>query len=433
MPTPFPTYHRPSGWNALATPHQRHSSAPLQKTYRYAIIGSGFTGVAAARRLAELNPDEEILLLDANLVGEGSSGRNSGFLISTPHNQSMSGRHKANQVARKQIQISHAGRTQLLALIQEHNIDCQWNPIGKYNAAATPTGAAALKQNIEQLRSWDVEVEVLSSEELRDRFGTDYYQYGYRTSHNVFVQPASLIHGLVDSLPENVTLKEQTPVLALKAENQQYRLQLPDTTIKAHTVILANNGFAKSLGILKSRLVTIYTYAGLTPELDPQELAAHGTDPEWGIIPANRLGTTLRKYNNQRFMVRSSYSYEKELSPTKAQSILQQLYKNRYPHLARHDFEYFWGGATALTRNGAYYFGQIKKGLYAAVGCNGGGVLKGTAYGKLLAELSMGYDSSLLRDALSLTQPSWLPPEPIRRVAIQSAICYQRQRAGLER
>src|SRR5699024_1151550 len=210
-------------------------------------------------------------------------------------------------------------------------------------------------------------------------------------------------------------------------------LQLPNTQIKAKKLVLANNGFAKSLGLLKNRLVIIYTYAGLTPELSPHELAAHGAEPEWGIIPASRLGTTLRKYNNQRFMVRSAYSYEKELAPAKAQATLQQLYKNRYPHLKKHDFEFFWGGATALTRNGAYYFGQIKKGIYAAVGCNGGGILKGTAYGKLLAELIMNHDSALLRDALSLTQPSWLPPEPIRRVAIQSAICYQRRKAGLER
>lgn len=432
LSTPYPRYQSPSGWNALTAHHQRHCSASLKESYRFIIIGSGFTGLAVARRLAELNPDETILLLDASAIGEGSSGRNSGFMISTPHNQNMSGQHEVNTIARKQIRINQAGENQLSDLIKKYKIDCSWNPVGKYHAAATPLGRLTLEKNAEQLLAWGVDVRMLDREELQSTFGTDYYQYGYHTSHSTFTQPASLVHGLAYHLPENVVLKEKTPVLSIEEGSSYTTLQLAHTHIKAQTVVLANNGFAKSLGLLKNRLVTIYTYAGLTPELAPDELAAHGAEPEWGIIPANRLGTTLRKYNNQRFMVRSAYSYEKELTPPKIQAFLLQLYKNRYPHLKKHEFEFYWGGATALTRNGAYYFGQVKKGIYAAVGCNGGGILKGTAYGKLLAELIMGQDSDLLRDALSLPQPTWIPPEPIRRIAIQSTISYQRQRAGLE-
>src|SRR5690606_31661246 len=115
--------------------------------------------------------------------------------------------------------------------------------------------------------------------------------------------------------------------------------------------------------------------------------------------PANRLGTTLRKTYGNRFMVRSAYSYEREQSASTVEAMLLDCYRRRYPGLKEHKFEHVWGGVTALTRNGATFFGKVTGNLYASLGCNGAGVLKGTAYGKLLAEMIMGSQSTELSDA----------------------------------
>ena len=48
-------------------------------------LGAGVTGLAAARRLAELAPEARIVLLEQYRVGYGASGRNAGFIIDTPH------------------------------------------------------------------------------------------------------------------------------------------------------------------------------------------------------------------------------------------------------------------------------------------------------------------------------------------------------------
>src|SRR5699024_956980 len=117
---------------------------------------------------------------------------------------------------------------------------------------------------------------------------------------------------------------------------------------------------------------------------------AHGSDDEWGILPANRLGTTLRKIAGGRFMVRSAYSYEKPEPQYAVDAFLRDYYRHRHPALDRHEFEYVWGGVTALTRNGATFFGELGPGIHASAGCNGGGVLKGSIYGKLLAEKVAG-------------------------------------------
>ena len=50
------------------------------------IIGAGYTGLSAARKLAQLYPDQKIIIIDAQLAGEGASSRNSGYLVDTTLN-----------------------------------------------------------------------------------------------------------------------------------------------------------------------------------------------------------------------------------------------------------------------------------------------------------------------------------------------------------
>jgi hypothetical protein len=57
-PSTYPVFERPSGWNALLPPRVPKTSAALKTDYEYAVIGAGYTGLAVARRLAELNPSD---------------------------------------------------------------------------------------------------------------------------------------------------------------------------------------------------------------------------------------------------------------------------------------------------------------------------------------------------------------------------------------
>ena len=427
----YPTYQQCSGWNAMLPPRTARQPTRISR-FGTIVIGGGYTGLAAARRIAELCPDEQVLVVEASTIGEGSSGRNSGFVINLPHNTKMCGHTSPVEVARKQIRMYGAGLNWLERLVRENGIDCKWNPVGKFHAAASEAGVKNLHASLAQYRDWGVPFEEFSREALQQKLGTSYYQFGYRSSNNVFVQPAALIRGLADSLPANVVLVENEAVVSL-SESAPFRVTTSRGEYIADRVVLANNGFAKALGILRDRLITIFTYAALTPELPDAELAKLGDAPEWGVIPANRLGTTLRRVQGGRFMVRSAYSYEQEQSPSDTLAQLTASFQRRFPNLKSHRFEYVWGGTTALTRNGATFFGELRPGLFASLGCNGAGVLKGTTYGKLLAEMAVGAQSSYLSDALSLEGPNWLPPEPFRRIGVVSSIRYQAAVAGLER
>lgn len=407
-------------------------TAPPHSRFGHVIVGAGYTGLAAARRLAELRPQEPILVLDATVAGEGSAGRNSGFLINLPHNTRMSGHHSPLQVARKQIAMYQSGLDWLAQLAQQGGFDCGWDVAGKYHAAATARGRRNLDASLAQYRDWGVAYTELDREALHQRLGTRYYEFGYHSMNNVFVQPAALIRGLADTLPGNVWLMENNPVQAISGGGP-YTVRTRGGQFVADNVVLANNAFARKLGFLRSRLITIYTYAGVTPVLAPAQLALLGDRDQWGVIPANRLGTTLRRIDGGRFMVRSAYSYETEQPLERMAQLLRDSFQRRYPELASHAFEYVWSGSTALTGNGASFVGQIQPGLYAAVGCNGAGVIKGTIHGKLLGELLAGRRSPMLDDLAAFERPNWLPPDPLRRIGVMIAIARQARQAGLER
>ncbi|MGS1117742.1 NAD(P)/FAD-dependent oxidoreductase [Castellaniella sp. UC4442_H9] len=428
----YPIYENQSGWNALLPKRQPAVGRPAEAAYDFVIIGAGYTGLAAARRLAELNPGKQVLVLESSEVGEGSSARNSGFIISLPHNTKLSGHTGPTEVMRKQTRVYEAGVRWLQDIVQTHGIDCAWNVAGKYHGAATRHGEAGLRAAAAHYKDCAIECQELSGTELAAVTGSHYYRYGIRTGHNIFIQPAAFVRGLADTLPPNVELREDNPVSEIRGKGP-YDVYIPGGQVRAGKLVLANNGFAKRLGFARDRLVIIFTYAGMTPEMDDEHLALHGAGVEWGLIPANRLGTTLRKIQNRRFMVRSAYSYETAQPMEKVRAMLTDYYRRRYPALESHEFEYVWGGVTALTRNGAAYFGPVGKDIYASLGCNGAGVLKGSIYGKLLAEMIMGEQSQELSDVQSLGEPNWMPPEPFRRAAVITAIHYEEHRAGLER
>lgn len=375
------------------------------------------------------------MVLDASCIGEGSPGRNSGFMLeialaddADPDALARMGR--CNALIRETMET-------LRDQVNVKGIPCQLARTGTFRGAATETGVRYLKRYRAFLRGAGLEYQELDSAALERRIGTAYYRYGLYSPDCSLVQPAALIRGLADDLPTNVQLFEQTPVLSVTREPTAWRVVSAQASIVAPRVILANNAFARELGAgLRSRLGVMYTYAGLTPPLPDAALGALDAQeeaPEWGLLPAHRLGTTLRRTTDGRFMVRSYYGYEREEDNARVATRLRDCLVRRFPQLELDTlapFEHVWGGATGFTYNGAPVWGQARPGLWVSAGCNGGGVVKGTLFGTLLARRAMGEDVPDVADLFG--RASWMPPEPLRRLGFTLIAMRERRSAGRE-
>ena len=147
----------------------------------------------------------------------------------------------------------------------------------------------------------------------------------------------------------------------------------------------------------------MFTFASLTRSLTASEQSALGRDSEWGLVPEERMGTTVRRTGGQRVLIRNTVQYSPRIKVDAVwrrhvRDIHLRSFRSRFPMLAEVDFEYTWGGVMGISTNSAQFFGRLAENFYASSAYNGVGVAMGTISGTLLADLVVGADSGLLRD-----------------------------------
>ncbi|CAD5261063.1 MULTISPECIES: NAD(P)/FAD-dependent oxidoreductase [Halomonadaceae] len=425
--TTHPSHQRPCGWNAWLTERQPRPALSGQSEADVVIIGAGYTGFAAASAWQQARPEDRIKILEADQVGEGSPGRNSGFMLE------IALANDARPEELERMEKLNALSRQTMALLRERverlGIDCQLERSGTYRAARSTIGQRALSQYEEFLKAAGLSCQTLNGSQLAERIGTRYYTQGIYSPDCYLVQPAALIVGLADSLEAGIELHEHSPATQIVPDGKKWRVTTPEGEVTAGQVILANNAFSRALGADSSRLTAIYTYAAITDPL-PQPERQRIAETTWGLLPAHRLGCTLRTTADGRLMIRSRYSYEREADNARIEAELKASLEARYPELTPVRFDKVWGGTTGLTYNGAPLWGEIQPGLYVSAGCNGGGIVKGTFLGDALARHALGQP---VEDIASLFgKASWMPPDPVRRLGFYLTSEMERRKAKNE-
>lgn len=418
----FPSYDRQCGWYEVL---QQVSDFPQIKRDIVAdvvVVGGGFVGMAAARRLAENRPDSHIVLLEALKIGQGASGRNSGFVIDLPHKRDLE--LASDDFKQRIIRLNQAAIDYLDQQVKAHNIDCQWSAAGKYQAAVGERGERYLQHYERLLKQSGQPYRRLERDQLAPIFGTPFYRSAIFTPGGMLMQPAALMRGLADSMPTNVTLSELTAVMSLRREPGYYRLHTEHAEVKAKTVVLATNAFTAEFGYLRNKILPVMTFASWTKPLSDEDMRKYGGQTDWGITPADHAGTTVRMTQDRRLLIRNSYRYAYDYN-TSASQLKHVVHSHRasfisrYPSLRHVEFEHTWGGTSSLSGNFQTFFGQVDEGVYAACCDQSVGAARGTISGKMLADLITGRESQLLTDIQTVSgNPSVLPPRAMLRVGV---------------
>lgn len=426
------------GWYETLPPPP--PSTPLKGDVKadWVVLGAGLSGLAAARRLAELHPNASIALVDARRVGFGASGRNSGFMVDLPHDLTKHEYTGDRSADLMQIRLNRAAIDYVRQVVKANGIDCDWREQGKLHGTVEPRGEHALEGFAKSLSGLGEPYTVLDARQMKAVTGTDFYRSGMHAPGCVLVQPAALVRGLGATLPGNVRLYEDTVVREITV-GKPHTLTTERGQIKTPRLILANNAYAAQFGQLglKGTMLPIYTYGSLTRKLSPSELATLGGDESWGLIPADPMGTTVRRLASGRICIRNSFTYNPDVNASagtleRVRAAHRRSYERRFPMLPGIEFDYTWGGALCLSRNGGAPFGEIAPSVYSAVGCNGLGLTRGTVGGMLSAEYASGIDSELLQILLQQPKPISNPPEPLLGIGVRSTLMWKEWQAGIE-
>ncbi|MGB5707075.1 MAG: FAD-binding oxidoreductase [Arenicellales bacterium] len=435
----LPIQPGPAAWNRLLPEPAPAVELSTAVNADVAIIGAGFAGLSAARRLIQLDPDLRIAVLEAGRIAEGPAGRNSGFMIDLPHDLS-SDIYAGAAIEADQAETALNRRAIAFATdVSEENELPQevFNPYGKINAAATSAGDQHNREYGVHLANMGESYRLLDAREMSELTGIRYYVSGLFTPGTVMLQPAAYIRGLAGGLKSKVSIYEQSPVLEIIGQPGGWMLKTPKGKISAGRVILANNGHAESFGFFVRRLMHVFTYASMTKPLPEGVL---GGELQWGVTPADPMGTTVRRVNGvggNRIVVRSRFTYNPSMTVSegalaRAGALHDKKFAARFPMLGGIPMEYRWAGHLCVSLNGVQAHGEVAKGVFSAVCQNGLGLAKGTLSGISAAELAMGQDTETTRALCAMDPPRRLPPEPLAWLGANTTMKWKEWRAGRE-
>ena len=419
--SPTDLRHAP-GWYAILpkpSPARRLSGDQVAD---WVVVGAGVTGLAAARRLGEWAPDARVLLLDEFRVGYGTSGRNAGFIIDTPHLTE----HMSEQDNRRVSRLIVAGLADLERLVQEHGIDCEWSPRGHLTAVVQPERERKLEGTVRMLEAAGEDYAWYDRAALAKATGSDYYHAAVLTPRTVLVNPAALCRGLAETMPENVEVCEEARIHRIEP-GSTVRIECTQASIRAKNVVLTTNAFITRLGFLRRHVFPMIACASLSRPLRDDEQAAMGGEGDWGITGV----TTLRRTLSNRILVRHGLGYTSDfrLSDSRRSQLLKShkaILSARFPGLAGLDFEHTWAGVFCMTRDWASHFGRLAPGIFVSLGYCGVGLARGTISGRLLADYALGAESDLIDDVRALSQAKPLAPQPLLGLGIRARLAWYR-------
>ena len=400
------------------------------------IIGAGYTGLSAARKLAQIYPNQKIMLVDAQLAGEGASGRNSGYLVDTTLNDGFTS-NKELRNYKKKTDIYNLGINVVRKFINEHQVDCDWNECGKYFASSKVEDQEILKNFSNTLSKLGFEHNLFSKRELSKKLGSNFYNIALHTKGGILLNPAKLVRAMIDVLPNNVVLYENSHLLNWNKNKDSISCKFKNGKIDTKKVIFATNGFLKSLGIKRNYNFPITLTASMTRSLTDSEYESLGKPKEWGVLPVRPMGATIRMTKDRRILIRNTAEVHNPFKMRKSEldkrSYIQKIgIKKRFPKLPDDIIQSSWSGIVSRTRNSSQIFEKIDNNIFAAGCYNGSGIGVGTLFGEQIAIKASEENTEEIQTIEARNKPTWLPPQPFLNLGVKTRLIYERLRARSE-
>ena len=406
------------------------------KSCEWLIVGAGFTGLSAARKLSQIHPGQKIIIVDAQLAGEGASGRNSGYLVDTTLNDGFTSNKELSNYKNK-TDIYQLGIDSVKRFIKEYQVDCDWIEAGKYFASSNLKDEKILTNFSNTLSELGFDHNLFDKEALNKRLGTSFYNIGLYTKGGILLHPGKLVRAMIDTLPDNIELIEKSQLHEWKKYHDKIYCKFKKYKIITKKIIFCVNGFFTSLGIRANYNFPLTLTASMTRPLDNNEFKSIGEPKEWGVLPVRPMGATIRMTKDKRILIRNTAEvynpFKMNYNELKKRTLKQKIgIKKRFPTLPDEIIETSWSGIVSRTRNSSQIFEKKDNNIFIAGCYNGSGIGVGTLFGEQIAIKASNENSNEIDIIESRNKPTWLPPQPFLNLGVRSRLIYERFRSKLD-
>jgi gamma-glutamylputrescine oxidase len=382
----------PQGYYAAsAGPAPQRPSLSGRQKADICIIGAGYTGLSAALEAAAAGP--RVVVLEAQSVGFGASGRNGGQIhTGWRKDQQQLESWLGHGHARELWALSEEAKANVAALIARHAIACELKSgllIAAHNAAA----ARALTRDAEHLaRVYGYNrLRILNEAEAAREIGSSIYRGASLDDGGGHLHPLLYARGLATAAESaGAQIFERSDVLRMESVHNGMQVMTSAGGVAADRVLLATDAFTSTVAPGLDRFIGhVESFITATAPI-PADIAAAILRHDAAVADTRHVLDYYRKSADGRLLFAGREAYFG--MPRDIAALVRPRLLRVFPQLRDIPIEYAWSGTVGITVTRMPHFGKLSERIFFGHGYSGQGVALATLGGKLLAEAALGHE-----------------------------------------
>lgn len=348
------------------------------------VIGSGFTGTAAALTLAERG--YSVAVVEANRIGWGASGRNGGQIINGISGMSRMKKKYGESAADALWAIRWRGNEIIRERVQKYGIQCDLKD-GYAEVAVKPRHLEYIEEAFDELNAAGFEhrYEKWSRQETAEKLGTSAFHGAFVNYFDGHIHPLNLCIGEARAAADlGVRFFEQSPVTGI-VHGRKPIVRTNGGEVEADAVLLAGNAYSQLEPKKLSGLVfPAGSYIIATEPLD-DDLAESINRHDVAVCDLNEVVDYYRLSADKRLLYGGACNYSGR-DPADIEAYIRPRMLKVYPQLAEVSIEYQWGGKIGIVPNRVPTVGRVANNVYYSQGYSGHGVCATHTLGEIMAD-----------------------------------------------
>lgn len=394
------------------------------------VIGGGFSGLSAALELARAG--QRAILLEAQAVGWGASGRNNGQVIPTLTAAEPDAIvQRWGQAGERLVQLIGASATTLFDIVRREHIEAEAEQTGWFQPAHSPGRVALSRARVAAWQRFGFPARLLDRDETAALLGSTFWWGGMLNPTGGHVNPLALARGLAGAAEAHgAILHEATPATGWKRDGARWTVTTAGGhRVRARHLILATNAYTGELvpglaSALARTLVPVLSWQMSTPPIS--DALRRTLLPGRQAVSDTRGDLRFFRYDaRNRLITGGAVIGSRDVRARVADKAARNL-AEAFPALGKQTMTHVWSGLIGMTWDRfprVYNLGQDAWGWF---GCNGRGVALAVALGRELARAVSG--SALDTLALPLAEPRPLPLHALARKVAPNYLAWLRRK-----
>ncbi|MBU3030456.1 NAD(P)/FAD-dependent oxidoreductase [Paracoccus marinaquae] len=388
------------------------------------VVGGGYTGLWAAIQAKEADPARDVVLIEADRIAHGASGRPGGIVSTSV----MHGLSNAQRIFPGDLEaleaLGHDNMAGFQSTIERHGIEADLEWTGEMTVAVSKDGLPAVQAEYDLHHAHGHDVELLDAQQTREQLNSPLFEGAiWSRKASGIVHPARLAWGLRRAaIALGVRLYELSPMKGIEDQGATVLVRTRDGVIRTPRVLLCTNAFASGHRRIRSRVAMVRDRILTTEPLTTEQRTAIGWANRQGVYDTRTQLNYMRLTPDGRILFGGRLGYfmnsprdpETDRTP-EPYTRLAEAFFTTFPQLEGIRFSHAWSGPIALTTRMAVHFQSYHggKAIYAG-GYSGFGVSASRFGARVGLAKLMGEDLPETRMEFAATEPNWIPPEPFR-------------------